>query len=490
MLHRTLRSPTTFPRCNRLTSPTTFPSLSFLFPGDCIASTFPLSRRDGPVSEVLLLDCAPEPRIVTVQHRRPAPHVVRLQGATIKVWTAATLTSQKPLFTLHDVIKHLQMEDGRLFLWHIADDAIITVRCHPEAPEAEAAECRRWTEHPSLVASVLDPVALTLTPVPLDSAFGRGAAPHEWMDMCSGAVASASVVLTQHRVSVRLLDIATGECFKESQCAMPAMPGDAVPPMHEDTAVMLMSRNSDTEYQVIAAAALFDCRVFRWRLRDEWLTPAARAKASERQRRRREAAQAAQQQQQQRQQQGDEAGSVSGGFINGGGEQPFVGHQAAGGNNDLGQGVAQDNMHDAVYTEAEESGEFVLHHIFTTPDAEPIVDLSISTAAHRIYVLGMENLFILGEDGRPQMTCSMVQWRGVHSSVAEMGPYDVGAFSWPLPNSTRAAFYLDVTNSLFVADFKPPMPWCPPGSSNGKPWNVLALLGMHYSHMSFVFEEK
>ena len=34
-------------------------------------------------------------------------------------------------------------------------------------------EGRRWTEHPALVASVLDPTTLDLTDVPIDSTFGR-----------------------------------------------------------------------------------------------------------------------------------------------------------------------------------------------------------------------------------------------------------------------------------------------------------------------------
>lgn len=101
---------------------------------------------------------------------------VRLRGSTLKVWDAAALMAQRPLLVVHDgelpprfgwacacgvgypaqpaaaaaasvqlflyehircavvlhlasaVLKHMQLEDGLLFLWRIADDAtIITV---------------------------------------------------------------------------------------------------------------------------------------------------------------------------------------------------------------------------------------------------------------------------------------------------------------------------------------------------------------------------
>ena len=44
----------------------------------------------------------------------------------------------------------------------------------------------------------------------------------------------------------------------------------------------------------------------------------------------------------------------------------------------------------------------------------------------------------------------------MHQPGAEFAPIDVGAFSWPLPNSRRCAFYLDANNSLFVAEFRRP----------------------------------
>ena len=40
--------------------------------------------------------------------------------------------------------------------------------------------------------------------------------------------------------------------------------------------------------------------------------------------------------------------------------------------------------------------------------------------------------------------------------VQAVGPSDVGAFSWPLPNTGKCVFFLDTTNSLFIAEFKRP----------------------------------
>jgi hypothetical protein len=50
---------------------------------------------------------------------------VRLQGSCLKVWDTASLMRQRPLLTVHDVLKHMQLEDGRLFMWRIADDAVV-----------------------------------------------------------------------------------------------------------------------------------------------------------------------------------------------------------------------------------------------------------------------------------------------------------------------------------------------------------------------------
>lgn len=415
-----------------------------MFLGDCVASVFPLNRREGPVTEVLMLDAKPNPRILTVQHRR-MPHAVRLQGFTIKVWSAATLCSQKPLLVLYDVIKHLQLEDGRLFVWRIENDAIIRVRCSGgggaggEQDEEEAEECRKWTEHPSLRASVLDPLTLEVLDIPLDSTYGRRKTPFEWMDGgCEHCVAAAEALVAENRVEIRLFDLQTGKCFRKSTCNFPPVALEAHM-LHPSGSLMLMSRNSSSEAgsQILVASALFDCRVFQWRLKDEWLAPGARARD--------QAAQHAQHATEGALDPGLDQGAFAAAAA------PLAAQAAA-------HGAAGDNRNGAPSPAAATAvDEYSLRHVFTTPDFEPIVDISISTAARRTYVLGMENLYILGEDGVPEMTCNMASWRGVDPPPIGMFPYDVGAFSWPLPNSTRAAFYLDSTNSLFLAEFRAPM---------------------------------
>jgi hypothetical protein len=52
-------------------------------------------------------------------------HSVRQRGSCLKVWNASALLAQRPLLVVHDVLKHLQLEDGRLFVWRIADDAVV-----------------------------------------------------------------------------------------------------------------------------------------------------------------------------------------------------------------------------------------------------------------------------------------------------------------------------------------------------------------------------
>lgn len=57
---------------------------------------------------------------------------MRVAGSTLKVWGAAALLAQRPLLAVHDVLKHLQLEDGRLFLWRVAGDAVVLmVGCPP-----------------------------------------------------------------------------------------------------------------------------------------------------------------------------------------------------------------------------------------------------------------------------------------------------------------------------------------------------------------------
>jgi hypothetical protein len=390
-----------------------------------VATVYPFNRLDGGVSEVLMLDVAPESRILTVQNRRPPAASIRLQGSTLKVWTAGSLFNQKPLLVVHDVVKHFQLEDGRLFLWRIADDAFVAVRSTVSATNQHANQHAiqpehanynqiqpRWTEDENLVPSLLDPVSLTVTNLPLKSTYGRGRCPFEWMDMGAGCVAAAFIAppsiastIATMRIHVRLFDFVTGSCFRESSCLMPQPPeADGIfPPLSPEGAGMLLSRNSDADYQVIATAVLYDYRVFRWRLRDfeEGVYGAA--------------------------------------------------HQTSNENVNVEQPSTTNSDSAAV--------QYSLHHIFTTPDFEPITDVSISTTAGRIYVLGLENLYILGQNGVLQQNCSMLSWRGVDLNLGvdhDVLGVDVGAFSWPLPNSTRTAFYLDITNSLFVCDFRAP----------------------------------
>lgn len=156
---------------------------------------------------------------------------VRLHGSCLKVWDAAALMAQRPILTVHDVLKHMQLEDGRLFLWRIAGDAVIPVvrrpppaqrrECQPN-PETllrlhgtqwccqahlvafvvlrpahimshltpshlplhkqecldgedleEVAEAAHWAEHPAITASVLAPGPLALQDVPLEASYGR-----------------------------------------------------------------------------------------------------------------------------------------------------------------------------------------------------------------------------------------------------------------------------------------------------------------------------
>ncbi len=41
------------------------------------------------------------------------------------MWDAAGLGAGRPLVVVHDVVKHIQLEDGCLLLWRVANDAII-----------------------------------------------------------------------------------------------------------------------------------------------------------------------------------------------------------------------------------------------------------------------------------------------------------------------------------------------------------------------------
>jgi hypothetical protein len=78
----------------------------------------------------------------------------------------------------------------------------------------------------------------------------------------------------------------------------------------------------------------------------------------------------------------------------------------------------------------------------STPGAEPIADLSLSYPAGRAYVLGCHNLHIFDLRGVQLATLFMGGW-------AQGAPAaDLGAFSWPLPNSSRVAVHLDATGGV------------------------------------------
>ena len=233
-------------------------NMIFLLPlssGNPVATVFPFNRRDGPVSEVLMLDIRPEPLILTVQHSRSHQRHVRLTGATIKVWTASALTNQRPLMIVYDVIKHIQLEDGKLFCWRIADDAFVRMRCYDPENSDEVLEAQTWTEHPSIVASILDPSKASMTDVQLDSSYGKGNAPFEWIDMCSDAVATVSLSKSPLAMTVRLLDLESGLCFRDSSCEFPQIdePEDT-----SDLNEVILSRNSKSDYQVIRLLILIN----------------------------------------------------------------------------------------------------------------------------------------------------------------------------------------------------------------------------------------
>jgi hypothetical protein len=65
--------------------------------------------------------------VLLVQAPKVPEQSVRVHGATLKVWSGAALLAGRPLLTVHDVLKHLQLDDGCLFLWRITDDAVVTL---------------------------------------------------------------------------------------------------------------------------------------------------------------------------------------------------------------------------------------------------------------------------------------------------------------------------------------------------------------------------
>jgi hypothetical protein len=75
----------------------------------------------------------------------------------------------------------------------------------------------------------------------------------------------------------------------------------------------------------------------------------------------------------------------------------------------------------------------------STPGAEPVTDLSVPYPAGRAYVLGCHNLHVFDLQGAHLAMLFMGGW-------AQAAPAaDLGAFSWPLPTSSRVAVHLDAT---------------------------------------------
>ncbi|KAL4857432.1 Queuine tRNA-ribosyltransferase accessory subunit 2 [Chlorella vulgaris] len=402
--------------------------------GDCVASVFPFSRRDGPVGEVLMFDGGPrdaDKRILTVQAPAVPGHTVRLQGSCLKVWDTASLMRQRPLLTVHDVLKHMQLEDGRLFMWRIADDAVVPANCFGLEDSENAAEAALWAEHAAIRASVLEPGALALRDVPLDATFGRRMTPAEYIDMSGGLVAGSLMVPSQGRLIMRLFDLASGRCLRATSCAML---GDEPVQFQDHEVTMIVTRSGETGTMVVATCALFDTRIYMWRIRDEWTSaagqhrlPAAGAGAA--------AAAAA----------AAAAGSSS--------LQP-AGNRAAAWDGPAAAAALAAARGGADGADSDE--QYELRLVYCTPEDEPVVDISISTTAHKLFIIGMEHIFIADLSGVPYMKVSLSRWRGIVPQGQWAAPADVGAFSWPLPNSTKTAFFLDTTHSLFIAEFRRP----------------------------------
>lgn len=124
---------------------------------------------------------------------------------------------------------------------------------------------------------------------------------------------------------------------------------------------MIVTRSGETGSLVAATCALFDTRVFLWRLRDEWVSAgqataaaavAAGAGSSD--------------------EQGQHAGEARDAAWDPAATVAAVGAAAAAGGGD--------------------GGQYELRHVYSTLEEEPIVDVSISTTAHRLFVVGMENV--------------------------------------------------------------------------------------------------
>lgn len=118
--------------------------------------------------------------------------------------------------------------------------------------------------------------------------------------------------------------------------------------------------------------------------------------------------------------------------------------------------------------------------MFTCPGMEQVYDLAMSTPSSQVYVVSQvlllppkhcqaspllcsrlhrlhvlcnitqENFYVFNGEGQPMCAISMADWPGVHAHPLLM--MDVGAFSWPLPNTSRVAFHLEATNAIYIVD--------------------------------------
>ncbi|KAK9817246.1 hypothetical protein WJX72_011802 [[Myrmecia] bisecta] len=360
-------------------------------------ANFPFDHRDGVVQEVLMLD-GPNPMVITTQFKRPPSQAVRLAGITIKVWDARALAAQAPLLVVYDVLKHMQMEDGSLFLWAIEGDQIVDTGI----PDGATGYISRmgpspqhpWAENEHIKPYRLDAADQRLMEVPLASRFGQGTAQHEWFDLARGCVASIQLMQAEQVIRMRLYSLATGRCFKESSVSLdlPGVPRFELP---DHDGMLLMNRTMAAVPNVIVTCALFDHRVFRWELQDEWFTPEYQARVAEA---------------------GLEAGQAG-----------------------------PDGT----------PGPHELRLMFVAPENEPVVELGISTDSHRIIVLAAEHLFLFNLAGTPLCFYDTQAWCGPDIPPATHA-VDLGAFVWPLPHSERLVVYMERSHSVYVVDSQLP----------------------------------
>ena len=205
---------------------------------------------------------------------------------------------------------------------------------------------------------------------------------------------------------------------------------------------------------VAATASLFDTRVFIWQLREEWCAagagpewcaagPAAAAPAAAGASGDARQQQQQQQQQQRRQQEEDDerlaaarvaaawdpdataaeaaaaANAAAGGAPAAGAAADAAAPGAQGAAAVGGAGGGQQQQAQQAQEGAEAAAAAVveyseLRHLFSTPDNEPIVDISISTAAKRLYIICMQQ--VRQAEGGLVGGCPQQNWRGADAA--------------------------------------------------------------------------